>query len=86
MATKKKVVAPKKKTAVKKTTKSKEVARIELVCFSNDEVETVIDGDPKALLAALAGLLTDHDERNTFGALVKTAIELIVFKDITAEA
>ena len=60
--------------------KNKEVAKVIITCFDNDECEVNIDGDPLSLTAALAGLMSPEadKEENTFRNMMTMAIELVV--------
>lgn len=88
MATRKKAAkpAPRKKTVKKEKVKSvKKVGEISIICTDDEEVSVTVDGSGKMLVSALASLLEDRDENNTFGRLMRSAIELIVFSDMTQQ-
>lgn len=58
-----------------------EVARLEIVCTSDNVSEVRIDGDLMALTAALASLMTHDDEDNRFRDMISTAIQVVLFQD-----
>ena len=67
MATKKKTTTP--------------VAKLEILCKSDNICEVKIEGDLMALTAALASLMADNDEENKFRDMLSTAIQVVLFQD-----
>lgn len=56
----------------------KETARLTIVCNSNEECSVGIKGDTQTLTAALAGLMAEDDERNTFRQMMAVAIRVVL--------
>ena len=58
-----------------------EVARLEIVCTSDNVSEVRIEGDLMVLTAALASLMADNDKENKFRDMISTAIQVVLFQD-----
>lgn len=56
----------------------KETARLTIVCNSNEECTVGIKGDTHTLTAALAGLMAEDDENNTFRQMMSVAIRVVL--------
>lgn len=56
----------------------KETARLTIICNSNEECSVGIKGDVQTLTAALAGLMAEDDERNTFRQMMAVAIRVVL--------
>ena len=57
------------------------VAKLEIVCTSNEEADVKIEGDLESLIAALASLMSYDDEENAFRQIMATAIQVVLFQD-----
>lgn len=57
------------------------VAKLEIVCTSNEEADVKIEGDLESLIAALASLMSYDDEENAFRQMMTTAIQVVLFQD-----
>ena len=57
------------------------VAKLEIVCTSNEEADVKIEGDLESLIAALASLMSYTDEENPFRQIMATAIQVVLFQD-----
>lgn len=67
--------------ATKKKATPKVVAKLEIVCTSNEEADVKIEGDLESLIAALASLMAYDDKENAFRQMMTTAIEVVLFQD-----
>jgi hypothetical protein len=56
---------------------SKEVARLSIVCNSDEECEVKIKGDRTTLIAALACLMATDDKDNQFREMMALAIKVV---------
>lgn len=60
---------------------TKQVAKLEIICTSDNVSEVRIDGDLMALTAALASLMNHDDEDNKFRDIMSTAIQVVLYQD-----
>jgi hypothetical protein len=56
----------------------KEVARLTIICNADEECTVKTKGDPQTLIAALACLMDNDDENNTFRQMMAIAIQVVI--------
>ena len=56
--------------------KKKETGRIEIVTDNTEAVNVTVNGDPVPLIAALASLIIDADEENSFHHMMLAATSI----------
>lgn len=61
------------------------VGTINITCYDNHESQIQIEGETRHIVAALAGLLSDKDEKNMFPHLIGAAIALTLAEDVEKE-
>jgi hypothetical protein len=63
----------------------KEVARLTIVCNSDEECEVKIKGDRTTLIAALACLMATDDKDNQFREMMALAIKVVEVVEVGEE-
>jgi hypothetical protein len=61
-----------------KTKDVKETARLTIICNADEECEVKIKGDRTTLIAALACLMDNSDDNNTFRQMMAIAIQVVI--------
>ncbi len=56
----------------------KEVARLTIICNADEECTVKTKGDSQTLIAALACLMDNDDENNTFRQMMAIAIQVVI--------
>jgi len=56
----------------------KEIARLTIICNADEECTVKTKGDPQTLIAALACLMDNDDENNTFRQMMGIAIKVVL--------
>ena len=58
-----------------------ETARLEIVCFENEECEVKVNGVAKDLTAAIASVLSNDAEDNKLRSIIHAAIAVVLFME-----
>jgi hypothetical protein len=66
---------------MEKKTKKEIVAKIEVICYSNNECDFNMEGERNSMIPALAALLADKSEENDFHHMMNIAIAVVLEKD-----
>jgi hypothetical protein len=56
----------------------KEIARLTIICNADEECTVKTKGDSQTLIAALACLMDNDDENNTFRQMMAIAIQVVI--------
>ena len=56
----------------------KEVARLTIICNADEECTVKTKGDPQTLIAALACLMDNDYENNTFRQMMAIALQVVI--------